>query len=71
MKTSTRLCLSSIVLWVTFICVKHLWDTDGFFIIDYFIEYQIQKIIVGVIGIILLKFILGGLIDKKPDSKSE
>ena len=48
-----------------------MWDTDGFFIIDYFIEYQIQKIIVGVIGIILLKFILGGLIDKKPDSKSE
>ena len=71
MKTSTRLCLSSIVLWVAFICVKHMWDTDGFFIIDYFIEYQIQKIIVGVIGIILLKFILGGLIDKKPDSKSE
>ena len=71
-KTSTRICLSAIVLWVAAIMVGGWinWDAIGNCGESPFDRLD-GLILVGVIAIILLKFILGGVIDKKPDSKSE
>ena len=63
-KTSTRICLTAIVLWVAAMWVGKL--LDGYL----FGEFS-ELIVVGVIAFTLLKFILEGVIDKEPDSKSE
>jgi hypothetical protein len=71
-KTSTRICLTAIVLWVAAIMIGSWINWDGIGNCqDNPFDRSDGLIAVGVIAITLLKFILGGVIDKKPNRKSK
>jgi thiamine transporter ThiT len=66
MKTSTRIFLAAIVVWIAFIVGGQKADLFSLYSDD------MQELVIGgVVLCILLKFILGALVDKKSDSKSE
>jgi uncharacterized protein YneF (UPF0154 family) len=62
MKTSTRIALAAIIIWVAFLVggvEADLFDFRG--------DNRNELIVIGVVVCILLKFVLGVFIDKKKE----